>query len=433
MDMWPAHKAECLEQASLKQLDKAKKRPDEGALRQRRSIQQNSGSGMNAIFEQLQRQFDARNEAIRDFVHPARAASARAGLVHNDFFDLEAVMAGANFPGPLAAEDPEHSGFWVYWPDDWAKTPGAMAEWTLEEFNEFGALHSEEETEMKFSGGSREMWNPLDGPGWPGIYTDRRSHGIHLAPDKYVTRCDTWEEAWKLWHRTGGAHSREWFKCFRTPIPRGITRAQFAAIVDWFVCHTRMGDAMRGRHGLGAIAIHDELQYANRRWGYVNMAWANHVGPACNDVVLNLDVDRARASGDDKNWHVKVDGFTLAFQEWSPENPKTAARQKKLRTKVPDAAKPAQTTDPTTRPFSKYLMKSEALFPAEGKMYGLVDDETIDSVLASGRYPGAVVAKFARWETVEPGADYDERGRRILRGGFTAGGESWGSELPPGW
>jgi len=433
MFMWLAHKAECLEQASLKQLDKAKKRPDEGALRQRRSIQQNSGSGMNAIFEQLQRQFDARNEAIRDFVHPARAASARAGLVHNDFFDLEAVMAGANFPGPLAAEDPEHSGFWVYCPDDWAKTLGAMAEWTLEEFNEFGALHSEEETEMKFSGGSREMWNPLDGPGWPGIFTDRRSHGIHLAPDKYVTRCDTWEEAWKLWHRTGGAHSREWFKCFRTPIPRGITRAQFAAIVDWFVCHTRMGDAMRGRHGLGAIAIHDELQYANRRWGYVNMAWANHVGPACNDVVLNLDVDRARASGDDKNWHVKVDGFTLAFQEWSPENPKTASRQKKLRTKVPDAAKPAQTTDPTTRPFSKYLMKSEALFPAEGKMYGLVDDETIDSVLASGRYPGAVVAKFARWETVEPGADYDERGRRILRGGFTAGGESWGSEFPPGW
>ena len=76
-------------------------------------------------------------------------------------------------------------------------------------------------------------------------------------------------------------------------------------------------------------------------------------------------------------------------------------------------------------------MKSEALFPAEGKEYGLVDDETIDSVLASGRLPGAVVAKFARWETVEPGADYDERGRRILRGGFTAGGESWGSS--PTW
>ena len=31
MFMWLAHKAECLEQASLKQLDKAKKRPDEGA------------------------------------------------------------------------------------------------------------------------------------------------------------------------------------------------------------------------------------------------------------------------------------------------------------------------------------------------------------------------------------------------------------------
>ena len=205
MDMWPAHKAEC----ALKQLDKAKKRPDEGALRQRRSIQQNSGSGMNALFERLQRQFDARNEAIRDFVHPARAASARAGLVHNDFFDLEAAMRGEHFPGPLAAEDPEHSGFWVYWPDDWAKTPGAMAEWCLEEFNEFGAFHSEEETEREFYGGDREEWNPLDGPGWPGIYTDRRSQGIHLAPDKYVTRCDTWEEAWKLWHRTGGAHSRD--------------------------------------------------------------------------------------------------------------------------------------------------------------------------------------------------------------------------------
>lgn len=307
-----------------------------------------------------------------------------------------------------------------------------MAEWCLEEFNEFGAFHSEEETEKEFFGGDGEEWNLIDGPGWPGIYTDRRSHGIHLAPDKYVTRCDTWEEAWKLWHRTGGAHSRRWFTCFRTPIPRGITKAQFAAIVNWYVCSTPMGEAMRGRHGLGAIGIHVELQYANRRWGYVNMASANHRGPACNDVVSNLDVDQVPKAGDGRNWHVKVDDFTLAFQEWSPENPKTAARQKKLRTKVPDGAKPAQTTDPTTRPFSKYLMKSEALFPAEGKEWACVDGETIDSVLASGQLPGAVKAKFARWETVEPGADYDERGRRIERGGFTAGGEMWGAP-PPGW
>ena len=53
VNMWPTHKAEC----ALKQLDYAKKRPDEGALRQRRSIQQNSGSGMNALFERLQQQF----------------------------------------------------------------------------------------------------------------------------------------------------------------------------------------------------------------------------------------------------------------------------------------------------------------------------------------------------------------------------------------
>ena len=90
MNMWPTHKAEC----ALKQLDYAKKRPDEGALRQRRSIQQNSGSGMNALFERLQQQFDARDKAIRDFVHPARAASARAGMVHNDFFDLEDMARG---------------------------------------------------------------------------------------------------------------------------------------------------------------------------------------------------------------------------------------------------------------------------------------------------------------------------------------------------
>lgn len=432
VNMWPTHKAECLQQTSKKALDEAKKRPDEGALRQRRSIQQNSGSGMNALFERLQQQFDARDKAIRDFVHPARAASARAGLVHNDFVDLEAAMRGEQFPGPLAAEDAEHSGFWVYWPDDWAKTPGAMAEWCLEEFNEFGAFHSEEEIEKEFFGGDGEEWNLIDGPGWPGIYTDRRSHGIHLAPDKYVTRCDTWEEAWKLWHRTGGASGRRWFTCFRTPIPRSITKAQFAAIVNWYVCSTPMGEAMRGRHGLGAIGIHVELQYANRRWGYVNMASANHRGPACNDVVSNLDVDQVPKAGDGRNWHVKVDDFTLAFQEWSPENPKTAARQKRLRTKVPAGAKPAQTTDPTTRPFSKYLMKSEALFPAEGKEWACVDGETIDSVLASGQLPGAVKAKFARWETVEPGADYDERGRRIERGGFTAGGEMWGAP-PPGW
>ena len=241
----------------------------------------------------------------------------------------------------------------MYWPDDWAKTPGAMAEWTLEEFNEFGALHSEEETEMKFSGGSREMWNPLDGPGWPGIYTDRRSQGIHLAPDKYVTRCDTWEEAWKLWHRTGGASGPAMVQMLQDAHTARHHQSAVCGHRGLVRVPTPMGDAMRGRHGLGAIAIHVQLQYANRRWGYVNMAWANHVGPACNDVVSNLDVDQVPKAGDGRNWHVKVDDFTLAFQEWSPENPKTAARQKRLRTKVPDGAKPAQTTDPDDSPVFK--------------------------------------------------------------------------------
>lgn len=55
-------------------------------------------------------------------------------------------------------------------------------------------------TQMKASGGLAPVaWDPLDGPGWPGIYTDLRSRGVAQAASEDVVECASLAEAFALW------------------------------------------------------------------------------------------------------------------------------------------------------------------------------------------------------------------------------------------
>ena len=69
-----------------------------------------------------------------------------------------------------------------------------------------------------------DAWDPLHGPGWPGVYTDRRLAGVREAPPEDVLTAASWAEAFELF-----AQLKEAAPGSGGPVP---TRAVFAIGAD---------------------------------------------------------------------------------------------------------------------------------------------------------------------------------------------------------
>ena len=98
-------------------------------------------------------------------------------------------------------------------------------------------------------------------------------------------------------------------------------------------------------------------------------------------------------------WSLKLGEGKLAFQLVHPTQMDEA---EELRGCPPlRAPRPAQTTDPTRRPFSRVVERRETVLPTEGMTHLLTDGETADDVLHAGRYPGAIKATYKQWWGVD--------------------------------
>ena len=141
--------------------------------------------------------------------------------------------------------------------------------------------------EMKESVGlAPDAWDPLDGPGWPGIYTDRSARGVADADPADVVKCGSWVDAWALWaeieqvvgsrgggrggqalklHYEGGAEvtanaaaaSQPYMIPMRCVLPAATKSADFAAAVRWMVAASPLGRSQATNDiGLGVLGAH---------------------------------------------------------------------------------------------------------------------------------------------------------------------------------
>lgn len=220
-----------------------------------------------------------------------------------------------------------------------------------------------------------------------------------------VERVPDWASAWKRWESlSSSSRRRGYVLCFRTPMPAGVNKNQLGSAVQWLLQTTKLGDEMRSTDGVSCVATH-----VAGGAGYVVLTAQGNQSE--QDLVNNFSCD----GGNDATWALKLGEGRLAFQLVHPgrlDEVEELSRRSPAR-----APRPAQTNDPTRRPFSRVIERHETVLPCEGKTRLLQGGETADDVLRGGRYPGAIKATFKQWNTIQRGVTYDADGRPAPQGG----------------
>lgn len=132
-----------------------------------------------------------------------------------------------------------------------------------------------------------DAWDPLNGPGWPGIYLDGRKKGLADADARDVVACASWVEAWALWAEIeasvraipnalapgsiravcdggadvqiglGGASSQPYLVPLRARLPPGTTAAAFDAACEWLLRTSALGRGQATNDiGTGFLGAH---------------------------------------------------------------------------------------------------------------------------------------------------------------------------------
>ena len=214
---------------------------------------------------------------------------------------------------------------------------------------------------MKAAGGlAASAWDPLDGPGWPGIYTDLRSRGVAEAAAEDVVECDSLAEAFALWseidsvvgaNRPGvgglegvmgsmelnydggattmvrpGSASQPYITPMRARLPPGTTARTFRDFCQWVVwtdgCGITCCEDSVGLGLLGATVVERDGILT----GVAIFATQGSFAP--EDFCSDFEAKKAR-------WAATLDGVRVAFEvgrsAYSRDDAVTPAREKPLR------------------------------------------------------------------------------------------------------
>jgi len=215
--------------------------------------------------------------------------------------------------------------------------------------------------QMKAAGGlAASAWDPLDGPGWPGIYTDLRSRGVAEAAAEDVVECDSLAEAFALWseidavvgaNRPGvgglegvmgsmelnydggattmvrpGSASQPYITPMRARLPPGTTSRTFRDFCQWVIwtegCGITCCEDSVGLGLLGATIVERDGIFT----GVAIFATQGSYAPT--DFVSDFGAEKAR-------WAATLDGVRVAFEvgrsAYSRNDAVTPAREKPLR------------------------------------------------------------------------------------------------------
>ena len=216
-------------------------------------------------------------------------------------------------------------------------------------------------SQMKAAGGlAASAWDPLDGPGWPGIYTDLRSRGVAEAAAEDVVECDSLAEAFALWSEidsvvganrpgVGGlggvmgsmqlnyddgasamvktaSASQPYITPMRARLPPGTTARTFRDFCQWVVwtdgCGITCCEDSVGLGLLGATVVERDGILT----GVAIFATQGSFAP--EDFVSDFEAKKAR-------WAATLDGVRLSFEvgrsAYSRNDAVTPACEKPLR------------------------------------------------------------------------------------------------------
>lgn len=99
------------------------------------------------------------------------------------------------------------------------------------------------------------------GPGWPGVYTDRRLRGISEAPAPHVTEAATLRAALDLWDaKLASAEASCPFVVWLSvgPVAEDATAAELFDLWRWFLGTCGLGKEMASADGVGLTGTHIE-------------------------------------------------------------------------------------------------------------------------------------------------------------------------------
>mmetsp|Transcript_2836 Transcript_2836/g.3928 ORF Transcript_2836/g.3928 Transcript_2836/m.3928 type:complete len:579 (-) Transcript_2836:331-2067(-) len=194
-------------------------------------------------------------------------------------------------------------------------------------------------------------WDPVNGPGWPGVYTSLNCEGISLAPREDVIKCKNWREAYELMSQV---FIRRWraalskanihesaiqdldsylttneidFNHFggmlRAMIPKFITSIQVEACIRWLLSSTPAGRKLSRNHGVGlsaAIIPNDQpdmllpatLNQKNRvlmRTAIIHLTFQSHASAA---AALDF-FESGSKQNFQQGWSLEIFGEPLVF------------------------------------------------------------------------------------------------------------------------
>lgn len=269
---------------------------------------------------------------------------------------------------PSPEGDPK-PGFYVYWPR------AKMCSMNAGDCQDFLRMGTEQQLRDILNDGETG-WNALDGPGWPGVYTDARAEGLRLAPPAEVESLPSWEEAWGRWHELkGGADGvmsdKDFGLCFRTEVAAEVSPELLAQAIRQLLAQTGLGRDLALRDGVSLTGTH--VVGDSPRFGF---------------VVLSVQGNRSAAVLADNfccasaGWTLKLKGQKLAFQlthstsvgEWCGMDGPAPLGQ---------PPRHAQTKDPAVLPYSKMM-----------------------EAISFAQPPCLEGTEFKAWFTYEPGVVY---------------------------
>ena len=97
------------------------------------------------------------------------------------------------------------------------------------------------------------------GPGWPGVYSERRLRGVRDAPDADVVACGSWEEAVRLYFDELNADEDALFTLpLRVPVDEAASADEMLALVRWFLRECDTGAQRAVREGVNGEGVNRE-------------------------------------------------------------------------------------------------------------------------------------------------------------------------------
>ena len=136
-----------------------------------------------------------------------------------------------------------------------------------------------------------DAWDPLHGPGWPGVYTDRRLAGVREAPPEDVLTATSWAEAFELFAQLKEAAPGSAGPCQLAlffAIGADVTVDDVHDFMRWF-CSVHLGaEWTSGYDGVGFCGAHVHESGAVR---YACVALSIMGGFSPSDVLTNLGAD----------------------------------------------------------------------------------------------------------------------------------------------